>query len=114
MISFWPCPSLGNFSLISIFEMFFVCVQSTRNDLSCWISDSFDYLFIYLLMPLSPLFLSLWIHQTIPIDYQSKGYFSAAVLEALTQHCGSIPVRFDTLKPNLNKPYYASAKCLLQ
>ena len=44
----------------------------------------------------------------------SKGYFNAVVLEALTQQCGSIPVRFDTLKSNLNKLYYASAKCLLQ
>ena len=33
----------------------------------------------------------------------SKGYFNVVVLEALTQQCGSIPVRFDTLKSNLNK-----------
>ena len=33
----------------------------------------------------------------------SKGYFNAVVLEALTQQCGLIPVRFDTLKSNLNK-----------
>ena len=44
----------------------------------------------------------------------SKGCFNVVVLEALTQQCGSIPVRFDTLKSNLNKLYYASAKCLLQ
>ena len=47
-------------------------------------------------------------------NYKSKGYFNAAVLEAFTQQCGLIPVRFDTLKSNLNKLYYASAKCLLQ
>ena len=47
-------------------------------------------------------------------DDLSKGCFNAAVLVALTQQCGLIPVRFDTLKSNLNKLYYASAKCLLQ
>ena len=44
----------------------------------------------------------------------SKGCFNVVVLRALTQQCGSIPVRFDTLESNLNKLYYASAKCLLQ
>ena len=34
---------------------------------------------------------------------KSKGCFNVVVLEALTQQCGSIPVRFDTLKSNLNK-----------
>ena len=42
------------------------------------------------------------------------GCFNVVVLRALTQQCGSIPVRFDTLESNLNKLYYASAKCLLQ
>ena len=32
----------------------------------------------------------------------------------LTQQCGSIPARFDTLMLNLNKLNYAHAKCLLQ